>query len=181
MVPAGQSPPPEGAQPAAACARSGASAPPCRAAWGSDRKCEAPTPTPTPHPQMMREAEEFAVHARTFELAFREYSGDVQGESAEAPGEGGRGGQPGGGGVCCGGGRPAQLARSQPTAALAFLGQNTRARAQKATHTHTHTHTDYLYGLAPIMDAPLPRVWRHVPGTELCEPLRPDISHGHPG
>ena len=39
---------------------------------------------------------------------------------------------------------------------------------------------DYLGALLPLMNANVPRVWAHVPGTELCEPVRPDISHGHP-
>ncbi|GBF88618.1 hypothetical protein Rsub_01333 [Raphidocelis subcapitata] len=40
---------------------------------------------------------------------------------------------------------------------------------------------DYLLGLNPLLNAPLPRVWRHVPGTDRCESVRTHISHGHPG
>lgn len=37
-----------------------------------------------------------------------------------------------------------------------------------------------MYSLLPLLNANLPRQWKHVPGTELCEPVRPDISHNHP-
>jgi hypothetical protein len=39
---------------------------------------------------------------------------------------------------------------------------------------------DYLAALRPVLDAPLPRAWRFVPGTDLCEPIRHEHSHGHP-
>jgi hypothetical protein len=44
---------------------------------------------------------------------------------------------------------------------------------------HTLHPPDYLLSLGPLLNTNLPRVWRHVPGTELCEPLRTTISHGH--
>ncbi|KAI8465010.1 MAG: hypothetical protein J3K34DRAFT_525703 [Monoraphidium minutum] len=39
---------------------------------------------------------------------------------------------------------------------------------------------DYVTSLLPILNSSLPRVWRHVPGTDLCEPVRTEISHHHP-